>query len=30
MRLGVRWKRAKRWITGPDPAYVRKKRGATV
>lgn len=24
-RLGVRWKRAKRWITSPDPAYVRKK-----
>jgi transposase len=25
-RLGVRWKRAKQWITSPDPAYVRKKR----
>jgi transposase len=24
-RLGVRWKRAKHWITSPDPAYVRKK-----
>ncbi len=24
-RLGVRWKRAKQWITSPDPAYVRKK-----
>jgi transposase len=24
-RLGVRWKRAKRWITSPDPAYARKK-----
>jgi hypothetical protein len=23
--LGVRWKRAKHWITSPDPAYVRKK-----
>ena len=26
LRLGVRWKRAKQWITSPDPAYVRKKR----
>jgi transposase len=24
-RLGIRWKRAKRWITSPDPAYARKK-----
>jgi transposase len=24
-RLGVGWKRAKRWITSPDPAYLRKK-----
>src|SRR5262249_48470083 len=24
-RLGVRWKRAKLWITSPDPAYARKK-----
>jgi transposase len=24
-RLGVRWQRAKRWITSPDPAYGRKK-----
>lgn len=24
-RLGVGWKRAKQWITSPDPAYVRKK-----
>jgi transposase len=24
-RLGVKWKRAKRWITSPDPAYERKK-----
>jgi DDE superfamily endonuclease len=23
--LGVRWERAKRWITSPDPEYVRKK-----
>ncbi len=25
VRLGVRWKRAKDWITSPDPAYARKK-----
>lgn len=29
-RLGVRWKRAKEWITSPDPAYARKKGHATV
>jgi transposase len=29
-RLGVGWKRAKRWITSPDPAYARKKAHATV
>src|SRR3954454_11706 len=29
VRLGVRWLRAKRWITSPDPAYARKKGGAT-
>lgn len=23
--LGVRWQRAKRWITSPDPDYERKK-----
>jgi transposase len=28
-RLGVRWQRAKQWITSPDPAYARKKGGAT-
>jgi len=28
-RLGIRWKRAKQWITSPDPAYVRKKTTAT-
>lgn len=28
-RLGVRWQRAKHWITSPDPAYVRKKNGVT-
>lgn len=27
--LGVRWMRAKRWITSPDPLYERKKDGAT-
>jgi transposase len=26
LRLGVRWRRAKQWITSPDPAYVRKQR----
>ena len=26
--LGVRWQRAKRWITSPDPLYERKKGGA--
>jgi DNA-binding CsgD family transcriptional regulator len=29
LRLGANWKRAKHWITSPDPAYVRKKTGAT-
>jgi transposase len=24
-RLGVKWRRAKEWITSPDPAYRRKK-----
>jgi hypothetical protein len=28
-RLGVRWERAKRWITSPDPEYQRKKGGET-
>ena len=28
-RVRVSWKRAKHWITSPDPAYVRKKNGAT-
>jgi transposase len=27
--LGLRWMRAKRWITSPDPFYERKKAGAT-
>lgn len=29
VRLGVSWKRAKRWITSPDPQYQRKKTHAT-
>jgi hypothetical protein len=24
-RMGVRWRRAKEWITSPDPEYARKK-----
>jgi transposase len=28
-RLGVRWKRAKQWLTSPDPEYARKKAPAT-
>ena len=28
-RLGVRWQRAKHWITSPDPASALKKNGAT-
>ena len=28
-RLGVGWRRAKRWITSPDPEYARKKASAT-
>jgi transposase len=28
-RLDVSWKRAKHWITSPDPAYARKKKPAT-
>jgi transposase len=27
--LGVHWRRAKRWISSPDPLYQRKKGGAT-
>jgi transposase len=26
-RLGTHWKRAKHWITSPDPHYARKKSG---
>jgi transposase len=25
LRLGVKWTRAKEWITSPDPAYARKR-----
>jgi transposase len=28
LRLGIGWKRAKDWITSPDPAYARKKKPA--
>jgi hypothetical protein len=28
-RLGVGWKRAKHWITSPDPEYARKKSYGT-
>ena len=28
-RLGIRWRRAKHWITSPDPSYARKKKPAT-
>src|SRR5215210_3706488 len=28
-RLGVGWRRAKTWITSPDPQYALKKTGAT-
>ncbi len=28
-RQGIRWGRAKRWITSPDPAYRRKKTRVT-
>ncbi len=28
-RLGVTWKRAKHWLTSPDPEYARKKNSAT-
>jgi transposase len=30
LRLEVGWKRAKRWLTSPDPDYARKKGAATV
>ena len=28
LRLAVGWKRAKRWLTSPDPAYAHKKAAA--
>jgi transposase len=28
-RMGVNWRRAKRWLTSPDPQYQRKKGCAT-
>jgi transposase len=28
-QLNVSWKRAKHWISSPDPDYLRKKNGAT-
>jgi transposase len=28
-RLGLRWQRAKQWLTSPDPEYARKKGRAT-
>jgi transposase len=28
-RLGIRWRRAKDWITSPDPAYTQKNNAAT-
>ena len=28
-RLGIGWKRAKHWITSPDPGYARKQGGVT-
>jgi hypothetical protein len=30
LRLGIRWQRAKEWITSPDPAYAQKKGLGTV
>ena len=29
-RLGIRWRRAKRWITSPDPAYAQNNDAVTV
>jgi len=29
VRLGIRWRRAKHWITSPDPEYAQKKANAT-
>lgn len=29
-KLGVRWKRAKKWLSSPDPHYARKKNGKKI
>jgi len=29
VRLGIRWRRAKGWITSPDPAYAQKNGAVT-
>jgi hypothetical protein len=29
LRLGIGWRRAKRWLTSPDPAYAQKNAAAT-
>ena len=29
LRLGVGWRRAKRWLTSPDPAYAQKNAAVT-
>ena len=29
LRVGVGWKRAKHWLTSPDPDYAKKKRRGT-
>ncbi len=29
VRMGIRWQRAKHWITSPDPNYTTKKSDAT-
>ncbi len=29
-RLGTNWKRAKHWITSPDPQYLLKKRTGSI
>src|SRR5215218_8909210 len=29
LRLGVGWRRAKRWLTSPDPAYAQENAAAT-
>jgi hypothetical protein len=29
VRMDLRWRRAKQWITSPDPAYTKKNGGAT-